>query len=447
MLRGRGGRLQPNPSFRQQAPFGGNGPDKAASNAKSLMKMVRDARTTGKLNLSNLNLEAIPDTVFTREDVKPADVTLDRSDKDGFNWWEEVDISKLIIADNVLKELDQRIAELGALTLLDVHNNALTALPDLSSLQNLTILNLSSNNLTELPESIFTLPLVELHLSNNQFKALPSTLARAAPTLTVLDASKNQLESLPPDFSTLRLLTRLDLSSNRLTELPPLALPANYALTLFDVSHNRLTTLGDLSGCRRLQELLAAENALTVVFSRRVATPADAAAAPRAHDLPELLKLDLRVNRLDSLACRFVTVSPGTAELRPVPSADPAATLLHVRTPKLKDLLLSSNRLVSVAALPAQPPPSDAPPAAIRQIHADAAAKTGGIVETALATIETLDVRDNAFVHVPAEAVVSMPALARLFVEGNPIRFPRRTILEKGTATILKYLRDKQPEA
>ncbi|KAJ3105852.1 Leucine-rich repeat-containing protein 40 [Phlyctochytrium planicorne] len=435
MLRGRGGRSR----------FGGasnsGSLDSLAAkpdNSKSLLKMIRQARTSGKLNLSNQGLDVIPPSLFTREDVQPGTVSLDRNDTE-FNWWEEVDISKLIIADNVLKEIDERIVELQGLTLLDAtivnvsfpphvknsfslqfHNNKLTTVPDLSPLINVTILNLSSNSLTECTATIFNLPLAELHLANNSLTTLPSTISKTASTLTILDISKNSIETLPPEFTQLKNLTRLDISSNKLSQ--PLSFPSSsgpYNISLLDVSHNRLTSLGDLSGLTKVQEILASENALRTVFSKPSSEPS------RDITLPNLSKLDLRVNRLESLACRYVAHDGA-------PLQGPES-ILNVSTPKLKDILLSSNRLTSLAVVP---PSGDA--------ATDPTAK--GIVESALASLETLDVRDNNFSHVPPEAVLHMMELKRLFVEGNPIRFPRRTILEKGTATILKYLRDKQPE-
>ncbi|KAJ3179688.1 Leucine-rich repeat-containing protein 40 [Irineochytrium annulatum] len=342
-------------------------------------QIIRQSRTSGRLNLSNKGLTAIPDALFTREDTNPgiSNVSLDRTDSD-FNWWEEVDISKLIIADNKITDIDPRVTELGALTTIDAHNNALTALPDLSALQNLTILHLASNAITTIPDSLLSLPLAELHLSHNRLASLPDSIRQLGPTLVVLDLSHNLLESLPASLaSALPLLTTLNLASNRLTSPPTFAKPC--AVTNLDLSHNRLTSCGDLSACARLTILTASQNSLTKLFD-----------APLT--LPSLVTLDVRVNRLATLDCEG-------------------------SFPGLKELLISSNRLERFPAW----------------------------LEGSLGVLETLDMRDNAFATVPTD-VVRMPKLARLFVEGNPIRFPRRSVVEKGTASILKYLSERQPD-
>ena len=85
-------------------------------------KIIKQARTTGRLNLSNQRLKAIPEALFTRDDItsKLSAVSFENSKSNEFNWWEEVDITKLIIADNEIQEIDPRLSELGALTSIDV---------------------------------------------------------------------------------------------------------------------------------------------------------------------------------------------------------------------------------------------------------------------------------------------------------------------------------------
>lgn len=106
--------------------------------------------------------------------------------------------------------------------------------------------------------------------------------------LTELDASRNRLTELPPEFSNLTLLEWLDLSYNRLTAVPDLS--AQTALVYLDLSHNRigsggsrgvgtlpsslaeldleandLTSLPDLSGLVNLHRLSASYNRINQI--------------------------------------------------------------------------------------------------------------------------------------------------------------------------------------
>ncbi|KAJ3012615.1 UNVERIFIED_CONTAM: Leucine-rich repeat-containing protein 40 [Siphonaria sp. JEL0065] len=352
----------------------------STSTSQSVLKLVSQSRNSGRLNLSNQNLDIIPEALFTRPTAKA----------DG-NWWEEVELTRLVIADNEIGQLDARIGELGALTLIDAHNNKLTALPDLSNLLNLTVLHLASNNLTDIPLSLFSLPLAEVHLSGNKLStfSIPSS-SPTAQSLTILDISSNSLAEFPFQ-SLMPRLTKLVLKSNTLAG--PLALPVSARpffpiLNHLDISHNRLSSLTTLPfHAPNLILLNASQNLLAQLFS-------PSSSQETRINLPGLLQLDVRVNRLATLT---------------TPSC-------VINVPLLKELLLQSNKLTTVSG--------------------------SGVLESALNSIETLDVRDNNLEAIPQE-VVDMTGLKRLFVEGNAIRNPRRAILEKGTAAIVQWMKER----
>ncbi|ORY53268.1 L domain-like protein, partial [Rhizoclosmatium globosum] len=316
----------------------------AATASQSVLKLVAQARSTGRLNLSNQSLTAVPDVLFTRADVRGADVSLDQG---GGNWWEETDLTKLVIADNEIESIDERVAELGALTMIDAHNNKISTLPDLSALGNLTVLHLASNSLVSLPDSIWLLNLAELNISHNRitFLHIPPT-SPAALSLAILDASNNQLSSLP--LTSAPRLTKLMLKSNMLSG--PLPLPPQ-------------GTTQPVGGVFTLTSPVV---------------------------LPGLLQLDLRINRLTTLEC------PVTAR-------------------NLKELLLQTNKLVLLS---------------------------GALYLSAVGSLETLDVRENSLDALPKE-IVDMGELKRLFVEGNLIRNPRRAVIEKGTAAMVQWMKER----
>lgn len=83
--------------------------------------LLRQARKSGQLNLSNRGLTKVPDKVWrVNLDVPPEarNVSLDCTEDD--KWWEIVDLTKLILASNKLTEISPEIAQFPALAVLDV---------------------------------------------------------------------------------------------------------------------------------------------------------------------------------------------------------------------------------------------------------------------------------------------------------------------------------------
>jgi Leucine-rich repeat (LRR) protein len=126
---------------------------------------------------------------------------------------------------------------LTALEILDLHGNAITALPqNINEMFNLRILNLGENKLENLPfNELEKLPLTELVLKKNNLKG---TLIAAGTIgfkqLQTLDIACNQLTHLVPTGSTIQfpVLHTLTLSMNRIQELPDMvSWPSLLALT------------------------------------------------------------------------------------------------------------------------------------------------------------------------------------------------------------------------
>ena len=89
--------------------------------------MLRQARKSGQLNLSNRGLTKVPAKVWrVNLDVPPEaqNVSLDSTDDD--KWWEIVDLTKLILASNKLSEISSEIAQFPALLVLDVSETRLS---------------------------------------------------------------------------------------------------------------------------------------------------------------------------------------------------------------------------------------------------------------------------------------------------------------------------------
>ncbi|KAJ6894979.1 Leucine-rich repeat-containing 40 [Populus alba x Populus x berolinensis] len=63
-----------------------------------------------------------------------------------------------------------------------------------------------------------------------------------------------------------------------------------------------------------------------------------------------------------------------------------------------------------------------------------------------LTSLTELDLSDNNISSLPPELGLLEPSLQALRLDGNPLRSIRRTILDRGTKAVLKYLMDKIPE-
>lgn len=272
-------RRQRNPGFGRETA--------AAKTADVSDALLRQARKSGQLNLSNRGLTKVPGKVWrVNLDVPPEarSVSLDCTEDD--KWWEQADLTKLILASNKLIEISSEIVQLPALAVLDIHDNGLTSLPDeIGQLVNLKRLNFSHNKLSSLPVSMASLAslsslkldhnslstlgielsqmkqLEEMDLSNNSLSELPSSVGNCQ-SLRHLDLSQNALQQLPPETGHLHALKDLNLSNNKFCELPKdLGRLSN--LERLDCRHNQLTGVPILSSCQSLKELYLGNNKIS----------------------------------------------------------------------------------------------------------------------------------------------------------------------------------------
>ncbi|KAI8927847.1 hypothetical protein BC831DRAFT_450711 [Entophlyctis helioformis] len=255
----------------------------------AVLKAVLASRTSGRINLSNCSLDALPASLF--DPAADDGPTSHSSHSSAVAWWDVVDLTRLVAADNCLSLIDPRIADFGALTVLDLHNNAIEAVPDcLASLANLSVLNLSFNRIAALPEALCSLPLVDLQLASNCLRSLPADIGRLS-RLSTLELADNQIAALPPSLSALAALQKLGLAKNhlvsidlvslsslvRLTELnlsynriesvsasptDPICLPA---LALLDIKHNKLAAWSNPLVCPQLRDACFAFNRITSI--------------------------------------------------------------------------------------------------------------------------------------------------------------------------------------
>ncbi|XP_062437325.1 leucine-rich repeat-containing protein 40 isoform X2 [Rhea pennata] len=250
--------------------------------------LIRAARKSGQLNLSGRSLSEVPQHVWRINLDTPEEAHQNLSFGAADRWWEQVDLTKLILASNKLQCLSEDVKLLPALTVLDVHDNQLTSLPSaLGHLENLQKLDVSHNKLKTIPEELMQLThlkslllhhnelshlpdgfgqlvnLEELDLSNNHLTDIPTSFALLV-NLVRLNVSSNQLRNLPADISAMKSLRQLDCTKNYLETIPS-ELASMASLEQLYLRKNKLRYLPEFPSCKLLKELHAGENQIEIL--------------------------------------------------------------------------------------------------------------------------------------------------------------------------------------
>lgn len=161
--------------------------------------------------------------------------------------WDFADgLETLVLADNDLADISERIGELRGLRMLDLGHNLLTDLPsNLGELVQLSdFLYLHDNQLATLPQSLQNLTKLRyLNLSENRFQVLPETVC-AMTGLVELRLSDNELQDLPDSIGCLASLRELHLRNNRLRTLPT-SVGELAELRQIDLRQNPISALPD----------------------------------------------------------------------------------------------------------------------------------------------------------------------------------------------------------
>ncbi|KAI1937343.1 hypothetical protein LOZ12_005321 [Ophidiomyces ophidiicola] len=220
------------------------------SNKEVLRNRTMTARKSGSLNIAALGLKELPHEVMTMYDYNP---------EINDNWYETVDLVKLMAADNEFESLaeeafpdidpsdidldeDAKGNQFGGLEVLDLHGNLLTSLPiGLRKLDRLHSLNLAKNRLNMDAIEVVTqiMSLSEVKLGNNDLEGMLTPQLGSLQKLEVLDLRGNALTGLPDNLSDLTALRVLNVAENQLTSLPFSAL-SKLPLVEINAQKNRL---------------------------------------------------------------------------------------------------------------------------------------------------------------------------------------------------------------
>ncbi|KAK7075658.1 Leucine-rich repeat-containing protein 40 [Halocaridina rubra] len=345
-------------------------------------QILKMARKSGQLNLSNRGMVEVPDKVYhiheiDNEEAKKLTMTMSMDNSDDDRWWEQTDLTRLYLSSNQLSTISPKISNLMAIQVLDLSDNCITTLPSaLGELNALQRLNLSHNKLEELPSSLFNLPdLRSLQLDHNNLEKLSEDLGNLT-VLEYLDVSNNQLTELPLSIGYLQRLSKLNASENKIKELP-VELGDCFGLNQLDLNNNKLSALPDsLGNLRKLEQLYVRHNAIQIL--------------PPLQNCVALKELHLGNNFIKEI---------DPEQLQNMTSI----SVLDLRDNQLDDL-----------------------PDQI----------------TLLQGLERLDITNNNLSTLPCHLGL-LPHLKSLPLEGNPMRLIRRDIIQRGTVQLLKYLRSR----
>ncbi|XP_051753086.1 leucine-rich repeat-containing protein 40 [Ctenopharyngodon idella] len=343
----RGGHVDSRAGFRQEkedcpVPYG----------------LLKAARKSGQLNLSGRGLTEVPQSVWRLNIDTPEEAQQNVSFGAADRWWEQADLTKLLLSSNKLQSLSEDVKLLPALVVLDIHDNQLSSLPDsIGDLEQLQKLILSHNKLTELPLGLWKLTnlqclhlqqnlikkipldlgqlvnLDDLDLSNNHLMDIPESLANLK-SLVKLNLSCNKLQSLPPAISEMKNLRMLDCSRNQIESIPPV-LAQMESLEQLYLRHNKLRYLPELPCCKTLKDLFCGNNQIEVLE------------ADHLKHLSALSFLELRDNKVKSLP-EEITLLQGLERLDLTNNDISSLPCGLGALPKLKFLALEGNPLRTI---------------------------------------------------------------------------------------------------
>lgn len=229
---------------------------------------IKQARATGKLNVSNAGLSCpLPDILFDLRHGMQVNLSMDASEASSFEVHAEETLTLVDFSDNDIGAvLDNRIQRYQSLSIFRLKRCNLTALPqsEIQSLKNLTILDLASNRLESLPIDMLPLSIRELDLSSNKLASLMASGSNVVlPNLVKLNVSHNALQSIPEGLVCPELQS-LDCGHNCLSELPSCFLEGTCpTLTSLEARHNRMSISLDISKFSQLRMVDLSENQLT----------------------------------------------------------------------------------------------------------------------------------------------------------------------------------------
>ena len=369
---------------------------------QKIERAIIKARSTGKLQLSNMGLAApLPDTIFDLRSGLQIDLSYENSSFNVNKWdcFSEEEISLLDLSDNDFSseesspdreiQLDERISVFLSLKTLRARRCQLESIPMniIANLEFLNVLDLSGNKISHsFPLQLMPVSMRELNISNNCILSLSESNTNAIlielPNLICLDISHNSISTIPETIKLPSLQSFFFGNNPSLGSIPKNILLHSSSLSTLEGPQCKLLTTPDLSRCSNLRVVNLSDNQLRE--------------APTIH--PALMQLRLTNNSIFSIENLFSNIDVN-------PNFRSELSELHLRANKLELL-----------------PPQ--------------------IVQS-MTNLSLLDVGSNNLKDIPY-VLGYLPKLRKINLHGNPQRVLRVSLAED-TERLKKSLRSKGP--
>lgn len=349
------------------------------------------------------------------------------------------------------------VVELPYLQTLNVAENRLTALPEMTTWTELITLTAGGNKLTVVPESIISLnKLKSIDLSRNDIKVLDERFGAMA-NLAILRVANNPLRErrfLTMDTGDLkrelrdRLITTqssdglvddpisYDKSGSAVTGNPPTSKTWRVKSDgTLDSSSSNLQTIetSDIEGLDQSVDVR------TLALHHNLLSQLPQALMLLGHSLRIL---DMSRNKFSGSSYLMADLS--LPNLRQLDLSTNAFTSLsplidHLTAPQLAELNVSRNRLTSLRILRNAFPSLTSVSASDNRISTLQVESADGL--------QVLDIGGNEIEHLePRLGLLGAKGLRTLVVGGNRFRVPSRDVINKGTEAVLAWLKSRIPD-
>ena len=448
-----------------------------------LIPQVGNLEELEVLDISNNSITALPPNINENTKLRVLDVAGNKMSSLPFELLVSLPLIEIHAARNrlggVLFPAD--VPGLLDLKFLDVANNALTSIVGSGGLElpSLQSFNVTENRLTQMPEMLGWTELLTLIMAGNRLASLPESII-ALKKLKSIDFSRNDIRKLDERLGLMESLTMLRIANNPLRErkfltmdtetikceLRSRALPeeppenvggdivsyqaagpaAGIEIATSKAWHIKSGGVVDRSSAdlkaiepSDLDPLIEGNDVKTLILHHNLFTQ-----LPQPAELlgNSLRILDLSSNKLTG--SDYILTNLLLPNLRSVNLLNNAITSLSplldfLSAPQLSEINVSRNRLTSLPLLRESFP-------ALASVHAS----QNSISELGpepVKGLKVLDVSGNAITRLdPKLGLLGSQGLRTLLVGANKFRVPKRDVIEKGTETLLAWLKGRIPE-